>query len=302
MKRTISIIGSGRVGRSLGRALRERGWRIGAVATRSSATSRAAVRAIGGGTAHHRLAEQAFAANVVLITTPDRAIAPVAQELAQIARRAPALIRKKIVLHTSGALDHKVLAPLAKLGAATGSLHPMQTFSGKKPPKLDGIVFATEGGSRAQQTARAIARDLGGVPIAVASRDKPAYHAAGALAAGHALALIEGATQILTRTGFPRRRAEQTLLPLIREMLANFERSGPRAAWTGPMARGDYAVVAKHVRALRKYPPEFRQSYAALARLAARLLAKNPAAKLGALERALGNPRGGRIEKSTHSG
>ena len=50
MKRTLSIVGAGRVGRTLGKRLRERGWRIGAVVTRSTATSRAAVRAIGAGT------------------------------------------------------------------------------------------------------------------------------------------------------------------------------------------------------------------------------------------------------------
>ena len=71
----------------------------------------------------------------------------------------------KLFLHTSGALDRCVLAPLARMGAATGSLHPMQTFSGKRVPKLKGIVFAIEGDPRARQAARAIARSLGGVPI-----------------------------------------------------------------------------------------------------------------------------------------
>ncbi len=115
-----------------------------------------------------------------------------------------------------------------------------------------------------------MARSLGGIPIVIDDQDKPAYHAAGALVAGHALALVEAATQILT-IGFLRRRAVQTLLPLIRQMLDNFEELGAAASWTGPVARGDYAVVAKHMQALRKYSPEFRQSYAALARLGARV-------------------------------
>ena len=51
MTRVLSIVGAGRLGRTLGKRLREQGWRIGAVVTRSTKTSRAAVRAIGGGTA-----------------------------------------------------------------------------------------------------------------------------------------------------------------------------------------------------------------------------------------------------------
>ena len=55
----ISIIGGGRLGRSLGRSLRERGWKIHSVVTRSQATARRAVRSIGGGHAlPRRLAVQ----------------------------------------------------------------------------------------------------------------------------------------------------------------------------------------------------------------------------------------------------
>jgi predicted short-subunit dehydrogenase-like oxidoreductase (DUF2520 family) len=287
MKRTISIIGAGRTGKALGRALRERGWRIGAVATRSTASARAAVRAIGAGTAYARITAHVFEAEIILITTPDEAIAQAAEDLARVARAAQRTLRGKTALHTSGALDRSVLAPLAKLGAATGSLHPMQTFSGRNVPRLRGITFAVEGDARARQAGRAIARALGGVPILIESADKAAYHAAGALAAGHALALIEGATQTLVRIGFPRRRAEQTLLPLIRQMLENFERVGPRASWTGPVARGDYSVVARHMRALRKHPEEFAAAYGALARLGARVLAEKPGEKLRLLNRVL---------------
>jgi predicted short-subunit dehydrogenase-like oxidoreductase (DUF2520 family) len=291
MKGTVSIVGAGRLGRTLGRCLREQGWRIGAVVTRSDATSRAAVRAIGAGTAYGRLSSDALDADLILLTTPDDVLASMADELARFGREG---CRDQIILHTSGALDRSVLTPLARLGASTGSIHPMQTFSGRNKPKLKGIIFAVEGSPRARRVGQAIARSLGGIPIVIEKESKPAYHAAGALVAGHALALVEAATQILTQLGFPRRRAVQTLLPLIKQMLDNFERLGPRAAWTGPVARGDSAVVAKHMKALRRYPPEFQQSYAALARLAAHVLSKQTGAKMRQLDRALQNFRGGK--------
>ena len=184
--------------------------------------------------------------------------------------------RGKIVLHTSGALDRSVLAPLARRGAHTGSMHPMQTFSGRNVPRLEGVTFAIEGDPTAVRLAQSIARSLGGVPVKIAGRNKPAYHATAVLASGSSFALIESSLRILTSIGFTRRQALETLLPLIRQMLDNIERLGPRAAWTGPLSRGDYEVVAKHARALRRYPPEFRHAYAALAHLAGRVLAKHP--------------------------
>src|SRR5579864_1513846 len=175
MNRTLSIVGAGRVGRTLGKRLRERGWRIGAVVTRSAATSRAAVRAIGAGTAcvfallqkSHRRgragfqprrkshltsgvltpeAKVLFAADLVLVTTADDATPGVAKSLAEFGGTS---WRGKIVLHTSATLDHSVLTPLARLGAATGSLHPMQAFGGKVIPELSGVVFTVEGDPKA---------------------------------------------------------------------------------------------------------------------------------------------------------
>jgi predicted short-subunit dehydrogenase-like oxidoreductase (DUF2520 family) len=169
----------------------------------------------------------------------------------------------------------------------------MQTFTGRSLPKLAGVTFAVEGDLVARRAARGIARALGGVPVAIDGRNKPEYHATALLVAGSGFALIESAVQMLRRIGFKRRRAMQTLLPLIRQMLDNVERIGPRAAWTGPVARGDYAIIAKHASALRRYPRELRQSYAALALLAGRVLSNHPDVAIKSLKRALRNPRGG---------
>jgi predicted short-subunit dehydrogenase-like oxidoreductase (DUF2520 family) len=281
---TIAIVGAGRVGRTLGRRLRQVNWTIDAVVTQSKATARSAVRAIGGGYAQHRIGRRILDADIVIISTPDDEIQEVANKLAQIGREE---WREKTVLHTSGALDHSVLKPLARCGAATGSMHPMQTFVRRSPPSLEGAVFAIEGDRRAQSAARRIAHALDGVAVTIDGRAKPAYHAAGTLAAGHGLALVEAAIRLLMRAGFSRRHAKMALLPLTRQMLANLERFGAREAWTGPVARGDYSTVTRHRRALSGWPPEYLQAYAALARLSARLLVLNPKRTLRKLDRVL---------------
>jgi predicted short-subunit dehydrogenase-like oxidoreductase (DUF2520 family) len=290
MPRTISIIGAGRVGQTVAKRLRKLGWQIGAVVTRSRQSARSAVHAIGAGTPYAALTPEAFNADVILLSVPDDVLENVAQKLAKIGGAAPAKkSRAKIILHTSGALDHRVLAPLARRGAATGSMHPMQTFSGRNAPRLEGVIFSIEGAPTARAAAQKIARSLGGTPVIISANDKPAYHASGTIVAGHALSLVESATQTLMKIGFTRRRANQALLPLIRQMLDNYELLGPHAAWTGPLSRGDYATISKHVKALRRFPREYQDAYWALALLSARVLTKKPAATKSKVAHALGH-------------
>src|SRR5580658_1040433 len=288
MSGTISIIGAGRVGRALGRCLRELGWKIGAVVTRSEPTARKVVRSIGAGHAHAFLTRQVVAAQVILITTPDRCVAEVAEELARIGAEE---LRGRIVLHTSGALSSDVLDPLRQCGASVGSMHPLQTFSGVGVPPLDGKVFTIEGDAQAARIARAIARALGAIPVHIDGSKKPLYHAAGALAAGNVLVLMEAATRLMTAAGMKRREAVRALLPLTRQVLENFERLGPRAAWTGPLSRGDYGVLATHMEAMKDMPVEFARAYEAVNRLAALVLAQDSAAMLADLEKVVVNKK-----------
>ncbi len=282
MPNSLAIIGAGRVGRALGRRLHELAWKIGAVVTRSEASARRAVRFIGAGKACAGMTRQILASRVVLIATPDDEIAVVAQELARIGGEE---LRGKIVLHTSGAMDSAVLEAVQERGAAVGSIHPLQSFSGVAVPSLEGKVFTIEGETQAARMARRIARALGGSPVRILGSKKLLYHAAAAMAAGHVLAVEEAATQLLVSLGMRRSEAVRALLPLTRQVLENFERLGPRAAWTGPLSRGDYKVVRAHLGALRESPEEFAQAYEALNRLAARVLAQDTAGMLAELKK-----------------
>jgi predicted short-subunit dehydrogenase-like oxidoreductase (DUF2520 family) len=285
MSETVSIVGAGRVGRALGRRLHELGWRVGAVTGRSISTARAAVRVIGAGQALDGPTHQVLNSRVVLITTPDDVIESVARNLAQLGGKEWS---GKVVLHTSGALDSGVLQPLADLGAATGSMHPMQTFSNQNIPDLTNCIFGIEGGPAALQVARKMIHQLGGVAVRLSGANKAAYHAAGSFACAYVLALMEAATRVLMTQGFKRRQAMRALLPLTRQTLDNFERVGPLAAWTGPLARGDFSTIERHVKALAEFEPEFLETYKAISRLKAVVLAAQPGAMMKQLDRIFG--------------
>ena len=254
--------------------MRELGWRIGAVVTRNQSSARRAVRFIGAGTALVGLSRRVLASTCILIATPDGAIEEIANELARIGGQD---LQGQVVLHTSGAMDSSVLHAARSCGASVGSMHPLQTFNGVTVPPLEGKVFAIEGDPMAVRTARKIARALGAAPSQIDARNKPLYHAAGALAAGHTLVVVEAAIQLLMSLGMKRTEAMRALLPMTKQVLQNYERLGPRAAWTGPLARGDYEVVAKHLNVLQQYSQEYRDAYDALNRLAELVLARDAA-------------------------
>jgi predicted short-subunit dehydrogenase-like oxidoreductase (DUF2520 family) len=285
MSETVSIVGAGRVGRALGRRLHELGWGVGAVTARSTSTAREAVRAIGAGQPLSGLTHQILNSRVILITTPDGAIEGVAKNLAQLGGKEWS---GKVVLHTSGALDSGPLQSLADLGAATASMHPMQTFSTQNFPDLAKCIFGIEGSPGALQVARKMIRQMGGVAVRLSGANKAAYHAAGSFACAYVLALMETATRLLMTQGFKRRQAMRALLPLTRQTLDNFERVGPLAAWTGPLARGDFSTIERHVKALADFEPAYLEAYKTLSRLNAEVLAAHPGAMLKQLDRIFG--------------
>jgi predicted short-subunit dehydrogenase-like oxidoreductase (DUF2520 family) len=272
MRGALAIIGAGRVGRALGKRLHELGWTIGAVVAQSEASARKAARYIGAGKARATISRDVLASKLILICTPDDAIAGVAKELARIGAEE---LRGKVVLHTSGALNSQALRAVRRCGAVVGSMHPLQSFTGVAIPPLEGKVFAIEGDPGAVKLARQIARALGGLPVQIAGGSKALYHAAAAFAAGHVLAIEETAARLMMSTGMTRAEAVRALLQLTRQVLENFERLGPRTSWTGPLARGDHRVVAAHLDAMQRLPREFGRAYAALNDLATLVLSSD---------------------------
>ena len=114
-KPTVSVVGSGRLGTALARALASSGYSVQAVVARSSAHARKAASYLG----HPILALGANQlgklplSEIVLITTPDDMIAATSRELAGLQK---GTLQGQTALHTSGALSSDVLSPLAEFG------------------------------------------------------------------------------------------------------------------------------------------------------------------------------------------
>lgn len=255
---TFALVGPGRAGLALARALTAADWPMVSLAGRepSSASVQAAAREFGA--AVTVLGQVGKGAELVLLAVPDSAIEACATAIAD------SLETSALVVHCSGATDLSVFDALRSVrpDVRVGSIHPLQTLPGRPTDstRLIGAGFAVEGPVDALNQ---IVAQIGGVPFTVA--DRVLYHAAAVVASNHLVALIGQLQRLSDLSGAPL----EAFRPLAEHALANAFDLGPQTALTGPVARGDAATVMRHLRTL---PPEEQAGYRALALEALKLV------------------------------
>jgi predicted short-subunit dehydrogenase-like oxidoreductase (DUF2520 family) len=222
---SVGVVGGGRLGTVIVRALRSAGRIVDGPAERGEVPN----------------------GELLLLCVPDAEIPAAA---ATVAGAAP------LVGHTSGATPLSALAPAAAAGAETFGLHPLQTVAGPDA-RLDGAGCAVAGStSRAAQAARELALALGMRPFSLADEDRAAYHAAASIASNFLVTLESAAERVAATAGLPADEARGLLAPLVRSTVENWAELGPERALTGPVARGDRATVALQRAAVAEGAPE----------------------------------------------
>jgi predicted short-subunit dehydrogenase-like oxidoreductase (DUF2520 family) len=283
----VAIIGGGRLGTCLGRALAAHGYPVAAVSCPTLRSARESVRLIGQGVAVTDPARAAARGRLIFLCLPDDVIAAVARRVAASRRDWTG----RTVFHTSGLQPASILAPFKTRGAVIGSFHPAQSFPGKDAPLsvFRGIAFALEGDPEVRTTGGRIVRRLGGQVLWLTAADKPLYHAACSLACNGLTVLLDAAYDLLADLGLDPAAAGEVLLPLGQGTLQNVKKTDPRRALTGPVVRGDAGTVERHLEVLRRHPGAL-DIYRALARQALRTARERglPAARLRALRRSIG--------------
>jgi predicted short-subunit dehydrogenase-like oxidoreductase (DUF2520 family) len=201
-------------------------------------------------------------AKLVLLTVPDERIKGVCDAMAAEG----AFASGSIVAHCCGALGSDVLFSARTCGCSIGSMHPLATFPSVQAAvkKLAGTYCFIEGDRPAVAVLGRLARAIGGKPVEIAPQAKPLHHAAAVVACNYVASLLDAAVTLCQRAGTDRRRAWAALEPLVRATLENVSSLGPEKALTGPIARGDAATIAGHLRALGGVEAELKELYRSL--------------------------------------
>jgi predicted short-subunit dehydrogenase-like oxidoreductase (DUF2520 family) len=260
--RTLNIIGAGHLGRVLGRLFAASGaFEVQDVLTRSAGSAADAVNFIGAGRAAGAMADLRRA-DAVMLAVGDDQIEPVCGALA-----AAGALDGVLVFHCSGARSSAALGAAADKGALTASVHPVRSFADPEAVARDfaGTLCGVEGDPRALALIEPALAAIGARPVAIAAAAKTVYHAASVFASNYLVTVLDAALRAYQAAGIPQHVALELARPLATETLENVFRLGPRAALSGPIARGDLATVARQQAALDGWDGPTGELYRALA-------------------------------------
>jgi predicted short-subunit dehydrogenase-like oxidoreductase (DUF2520 family) len=242
----LAVLGPGRVGTTLARALEAAGYRIEGLVDRHE--DRAAISR----------------ADIVLITVPDDVIEEAFASLV----RGGLLAARQVVLHCSGLVTSAALVADEFEPAGRAALHPMMAFADvdRALEALPGTTYGVEGDERGIQVARRLVGDLGGRVVIVPAPAKAAYHLACVMASNGLVALTDEAVEITRASGIEGDDLASGLANLVMGTAGNMARLGIRPAMTGPVVRGDVSTVATHLEILGRGRPEIAEAYRLLMR------------------------------------
>ena len=192
---------------------------------------------------------------LVLLCVPDRSIAEVASQTPL----------GPWIAHVSGATPLDALDPHAR----RFGVHPLQSFSkAHGAEQLDGVWGAvTAKTDEARAAGWWLAETLGLRPFALDDDKRAAYHAGAAMASNYLVTLRAAAQSLLDAAG----ATPEALDPLIRGVMdSGFE-------LTGPIERGDWETVERHLAVIRAERPELEELYLVLVAATARIAGRDPA-------------------------
>ena len=268
---SVGVISAGRVGTALGVALERAGHVVVACSAISDASRQRAARRLPE-TAVLPLHEVAGRAELLLLAVPDAELAGLVSGLAATESVRPGAI----VAHTSGANGVGILAPLTDQNCIPLAIHPAMTFTGADEDiaRLSDTCFGvTAADDVGYAIAQSLVLEIGGEPFRVREDARPLYHAALSHGGNHVITVILDAVEALRSALWgqellgqelvgdaPGGIAERVIGPLARASLENALQRG-QASLTGPVARGDAAAVAAHLRALGEVDPQLAEGY-----------------------------------------
>ncbi|HPG41035.1 MAG TPA: DUF2520 domain-containing protein [bacterium] len=270
----IAVIGAGKLGSALARALSEHGFTVIAIYDRDANRAIKCAQACGSLTRFMPLHEFPADLTLLFFCVPDDELENAAQQAADKLT----ITRQTVAAHCSGTKSAEILLPLKKLTHHLASCHPVQTFPGLADDwqRLSNIFFGLEGEAGALEKLQQLVQNLNSQFVIIPSEKKPLYHLGCALASNYLVAIADTALEVMQSAGIESAQAIPVLEPLLRATLDNVIANGPARAATGPIIRGDAGTVQEHIAALHENIPELLPLYSLLGMRLAHIASDRP--------------------------
>lgn len=264
------FIGAGKVGIAMGIYLKAKGFLISGYCSRTQASSlQAATRTQS--SYYGSLEQLAEASDIIFITTSDDQIQGVVMQLCE----ASCLRAGQLIVHMSGALPSTILAPLKAYGCHVCSIHPLQAFADveKSAAELSSAFFCLEGDEKGIYALEEILRACSNPYFKLQPEQKALYHASACMLSNYLVTLIHNSLMLMEDLQIDQPTALKAMMPLVNSTLQNAMELGAENALTGPIARGDFSTVQKHLEAISASSKEQLPLYAFMAKETLKLAA-----------------------------
>lgn len=194
----IGIIGAGRVGTVIGRALAGAGHAITGVSAISEA-SRDRAEAMLPGVPILDVPDVVRRSELVLFAVPGEQLPGLIEGLTATKAWQPG----QLVIHTAPEFGYGVFAPALAAGVIPLALHPALVFTGTSLDlsRLTGASIAVTAPTPVLPIGQALAVEMGAEPVVVKEADRPAYAEAVAAAAEFSAAVVRNAVSALSEIG-----------------------------------------------------------------------------------------------------
>jgi predicted short-subunit dehydrogenase-like oxidoreductase (DUF2520 family) len=269
---TLTIIGCGKVGKTLGYLLfNHHCCDIQDILCRSYPSSLQATHFIGAGNAlsHH---QELQPADIFLLAVNDDQLPKAVSMLAT----SHIITDNSLIFHCSGALPSSLLSPLKSQGAKIASLHPVKSFSQPEDDikSFAGTVCTLEGDTQPCAVLKKLFGQLGADIIQITPDMKLLYHIATVFSSNYFVTLMDTALQLLQEAGIQRQQGMTLLQPLVMGSWHQLVKWGSQEALTGPISRGDSELVAAQLALLKQSHRDIAHVYQALGKLTLQLAEK----------------------------
>ncbi len=243
-KQNIVLIGAGNLASHLALALRDAGYEIDQVFSRTEKSAKSLATRIGSTYTIHVNAIKNDA-DIYIFAIKDSVLPDFLKTLN---------VKNKFFVHTAGSVSMDVFKAYTQ---RYGVFYPMQTFSKSKALVFKEIpVFIEANNTRDLALLRAIGTDLSSRVKELNSEKRELLHVAAVFTSNFTNHMYVLAAELLQRAQLD----FDLMLPLIKESASKIESLSPKEAQTGPAVRYDQSIIDSHLQIL-KNEPETQQLY-----------------------------------------